>query len=222
MVRLTRSPLLAQLALLALLPVSVLSIGHVPCVAYSKASTFSFPLVASGKAATILTSADDWPGVNQIAITNFASDVGKVTGHIPTVKNVTATSLSKSAAPLIIVGTLDKSSLINSLSNSSSIIANITSTLRGQWESYTALPITLPNVGQAYVLIGSDKRGTIYGLYELSEQVSNSVFFFFDSVDTRSHYSHVLDWSLTVVVVGRRSCSKTQQSLPLLMLPWTS
>lgn len=162
---------IALLLLLAALPDSVLGIGHVPCVGFSKASTFTFPLVANGKAATILTSVDDWPGVNQVAATNFATDVGKVTGQRPRVKNVTATAIPKSAGSLIIVGTLEKSSLVNSLSNSSTILANITSTLRGQWESYTAMSLTLPNVGEVYVVIGSDKQGTIYGLYELSEQV---------------------------------------------------
>lgn len=195
---------IAFILLLAALPTSVLGIGHVPCVGFSKASTFTFPLVANGKAATILTSADDWPGVNQVAATNFATDVGKVTGQTPSVKNVTATAISKSAGPLIIVGTLDKSSLISSLSNSSTILANITSTLRGQWESYTAMSLTLPNVGEVYVVIGSDKRGTIYGLYELSEQVrAHFLVALYRFFNHHALHRNFLDRCLAVVLVGR-------------------
>lgn len=162
---------LLSLFLLQALP-SALGIGHAPCVSTSKASNFTFPLVSNGKAATILISPDEWPGVGQLAVESFSSDIGKVTGHNLLVRNSSATALSKNAGPLVIVGTVDHSSLINALSNSSSVIANVTSTLRGQWESYSAFAISLPNVGQAYVVIGSDKRGTIYGLYELSEQVT--------------------------------------------------
>lgn len=163
MTRFRASQLLRSLVLVV---TPVLGIGHAPCVSFSKSSSFSFPLVSSGAPAAILTSADEWAGVNQIAVPNFAADVGKVTGHTLVHRNVT-----KGSTGTIIVGTLDKSSLINSLSNSSSILANVTATLRGQWEAYTAMPLSLPGIGEAYVIIGSDKRGTMYGLYELSEQV---------------------------------------------------
>lgn len=157
---------------------TVQAIGHAPCVAFSKTANFTFPLVAAGQAATILVSPDEWPGVQQLALESFASDIQKVTGKSVTVRNATfsnLSSLTSKGGPVFIVGTLGHSSLIDSITNTSVTLQSVSSTLKGQWEAYSAQTVSLPGVpgGQAYVVVGSDKRGTIYALYELSEQVCN-------------------------------------------------
>lgn len=162
-----------SLLLLQTASYTVEAIGHAPCVAFSKSSNFTFPLVASGQAATILVSPDEWPGVQQLALQSFATDLQKVTGKTVAVKNATYSNLSSlsKTGPVFIVGTLGHSSLIDSISNSTLALRTATNSLRGQWGSYSAQVVSLPGASQAYALIGSDKRGTIYGLYELSEQV---------------------------------------------------
>jgi hypothetical protein len=50
------------------------------------------------------------------------------------------------------------------------------SSIRGQWESFLSRRVEnpLPGVSSAYVIIGADKRGTIYALYDHSEQFGKS------------------------------------------------
>ena len=38
----------------------------------------------------------------------------------------------------------------------------------------TTLSNPLPGVDEALVILGSDRRGTVYGIYELSEQIGVS------------------------------------------------
>ena len=47
-----------------------------------------------------------------------------------------------------------------------------TSSIEGKWEAFLTKVVKnpLPGVSSAYVIIGSDKRGTIFALYDHSEQ----------------------------------------------------
>lgn len=42
-------------------------------------------------------------------------------------------------------------------------------------------------VDQALVIAGSDKRGTIYGLYDISEQIGVSPWYYWADVPPKSH-----------------------------------
>lgn len=146
------------------------AIGQDTCVSF-KDSSSSFSIVSNGKSAPLLLSADDWPGV-QRAASDFAADIQRVTGVKPVASNVSSTSnvptLAKSSSP-IIIGTLGKSSLIDAVINATKLDV---STILNQWEAFMAREVAnpLPGVKSAYVIIGADKRGTIYGLYDHSEQ----------------------------------------------------
>lgn len=147
------------------------AIGQDTCVTFeSSASTFK--IASNGGAAPILLSADEWPGVQRTA-TDFAFDIQRVTGIKPPVANVTAASSSVAAAarsqPPIIVGTLGKSSLIDQVVNNTKLDV---SSIQGQWESFIAQEVAnpFPGVKSAYIIIGSDKRGTIFAMYDHSEQ----------------------------------------------------
>jgi hypothetical protein len=74
---------------------------------------------------------------------------------------------------IIIVGTNGKSSALDELSRSGKIdLAQIS----GKWESFLiqVVPPPLHGISQALVIAGSDKRGTIYGISDLSEQIGVS------------------------------------------------
>ncbi len=45
----------------------------------------------------------------------------------------------------------------------------------------------LPGVDQALVICGSDKRGTIYGIYEISEQIGVSPWYWWADVPATHH-----------------------------------
>ncbi|GLB44507.1 putative glycosyl hydrolase family 115 [Lyophyllum shimeji] len=169
------------------------AIGEDSCVAFTSGAS-TLPVVSKGKASPILLSADDWPGV-QLAASNFAADIQRVTGFKPTVSNFTTTSnastpTSAAAKPSfstpIIVGTLGKSSLISQIVNATQLDV---SSIQDKWEAFLAREVKnpLPGVDSAYVIIGADKRGTIFALYDHSEQFGVSPWYWWADVPTTKH-----------------------------------
>ncbi|KAI0758924.1 hypothetical protein C8Q74DRAFT_1300824 [Fomes fomentarius] len=173
--------------LLVAFATSVLAIGQDTCVHF-KSSSSSFTVVNRGKAASILLSPDEWPGV-QRAASDFAADIQQVTGVKPTLRNITSiatSSLSSLGSSFIIVGTLGKSSLIDEIVNRTKLDV---SSIQGKWEAFIAKEVAnpLPGVKSAYVVIGSDKRGTIFALYDHSEQFDSHPYGRFADVPTTKH-----------------------------------
>ena len=173
-----RRATLAALGLLSL-AASVLAIGQDTCVTF-KSSPSTFTVVSSGKAAPILLSPDEWPGVQRAAF-DFASDIESVTGVKPELANLTVSvaasvtnSTSFGSLTPIIVGTLGKSELIAEVVNRTKLDV---SSIEGRWEAFMAKEVKdpFPGVSSAYVVIGADKRGTIFALYDHSEQFGMSV-----------------------------------------------
>src|SRR5262249_3582214 len=58
--------------------------------------------------------------------------------------------------------------------------------LRGKWEAFvrTVVDNPLPGVDRALVIAGSDKRGTIYGIYDLSSEIGGSPWYWWADVPT--------------------------------------
>jgi Glycosyl hydrolase family 115 len=88
---------------------------------------------------------------------------------------------SSQSKTVIIAGTVGKSDVINSLISSGKLDV---SAIQGNWESFISQVIKspLPGVDQALVIAGSDMRGTIYGLYDVSEQIGVSPWWWFADV----------------------------------------
>ncbi|KAI0791027.1 hypothetical protein C8Q75DRAFT_890923 [Abortiporus biennis] len=162
--------------------VDIHAIGQASCVDFASSSGATFPIVSNGKATPILLSADEWPGV-QRAANDFAADIQRVTGVKPTLSNVTTSAKLSNA---VVVGTLGKSSLIDQIVNNTKLDV---SSIQGQWEAFVAkqVPNPLPGVSSAYVIIGADKRGTIFGLYDHSEQFGVSPWYWWADVPTTKH-----------------------------------
>lgn len=152
------------------------AIGQITCVYFNQSSSHSsssFSIVSDGQAAPVFLSSDDWGGV-QIASQSFVNDIQKVTGATPSIANATSSSFLNSTnssvtIPPIIIGTLGQSSLVSAIVNHTNMDI---SSIDGQWEAFMTMVVDnpLPGLSQAYVMIGSDKRGTIYALYDHSEQ----------------------------------------------------
>lgn len=142
----------------------------------AKKTTGSFPLVAGGRAATLYASETDWPGVLR-TVRDMQADVQRVTGQEPTF----LTDAPQGAQPVVLVGTLGHSPLIDKLVQTGKLdVAN----LAGRWETFVVQAVAdpLPGVKQALVVAGSDKRGTIYGLYDLSQQMGVSPWYWWADV----------------------------------------
>lgn len=76
-------------------------------------------------------------------------------------------------AEIVLVGTLGKSPLIDTrVADQKFEVYNIV----GKWEAslIPIVPNPFPNVAAALVIIGSDKRGTIFGIFDLSEEIGVS------------------------------------------------
>ena len=135
------------------------------------ATSKSFKIVANSAAAQIIVDPSDWKGVIRAA-NDLGDDVHKVSGVYAKVK--------ESAAPetgSIIVGTIGKSKLIDQLISDKKI--NV-SDIKGQWESFV-----IQTVDNNLVIAGSDKRGTIYGIYDISEKIGVSPWYFWADVPAR-------------------------------------
>lgn len=118
----------------------------------------------------------------QRAAADLALDFGRVTGHNGTLLNLTGSTLPSAHPSLILIGTVS-SPLISSLITSNKL--NV-SAIQGQWESFQTQLVSnpAPGVEQALVIVGADKRGAIYGVYDLSVQMGVSPWYFWADVPT--------------------------------------
>jgi hypothetical protein len=131
---------------------------------------------ADGSVVPVFVDAADLAGVRRAAA-DLATDIGRVTGTAATVVNDRA----KLPERIILIGALGHSPLIDSLAASGKLdVADI----RGRWEAFTLQTIMnpLPGVKEALVIVGSDKRGTIYGVYDLSRTIGVSPWYWWADV----------------------------------------
>lgn len=135
-----------------------------------------FRLAEGKKIAPMMVSSDDYQGVVR-AFKDLQDDIRKVTGNLPAFYQ----DRWPSSKYVIIAGTIDKSWIIKKLSREGKINVD---TVRGKWESFLIQTVLnpYPGIKQALVIIGSDKRGTIYGIYELSEQIGVSPWYWWADV----------------------------------------
>jgi len=135
-----------------------------------------FKLFSDAAAADILIDSNDFPSVIR-AVDDLQDDIYKVTDARPAVK----TRDSRLTSHVIIVGSVDKSKFIKQLADTGKIDV---SGIKGKWESFLIKTVDnpLPGVEQALVIAGSDKRGTIFGIYELSEQIGVSPWYWWADV----------------------------------------
>lgn len=136
----------------------------------------SFPLVDRG-AAPLYVSDDDHPGVAR-AVDDLRDDVTSVTRKEPDVVHADAPT-SKAGANIVVVGTLGRSPLVDALADAGKIDAQY---LKGKWETSIQQVVEnpYPGVAKALVIAGSDQRGTIYGIYDVSRGIGVSPWSFWN------------------------------------------
>ncbi|PIF60095.1 glycosyl hydrolase 115 family protein [Flavobacterium sp. 2] len=153
----------------------------------NKGSTKNFPLVSKGKTASILVSKNDFSGVLKVA-GHLENDIFQVSNLHPKRIN----TIFEAQNFVVIIGTIGKSEIIDQLAKEGKIDAN---QLRGKWEKFTTQVVENPFKGikKALVIAGSDKRGTIYGIYDLSNQIGVSPWYYWADVPIKKHSElHVL------------------------------
>lgn len=138
-----------------------------------------FALATGSKPVPLFVSAQDYEGVVR-AVRDLRADVGRVTGMEP----VVATDAAGLRGPVVVVGTIGKSPVIDALIRGGKLdVTGVT----GNWESYVRQVVSnpMPGVPQALVIAGSDKRGTIYGVYDLSSHIGVSPWYWWADVPAR-------------------------------------
>ena len=103
----------------------------------------------------------------QRAAASLATDFEQVTGTRP----------ASSDNPKILIGTVGTNKQID-LWVKQGLLPN----LKGKTEKYI-----IKTIGEQLVIAGSDKRGTVYGIYELSRQIGVSPWYFWADVPIEKH-----------------------------------
>ncbi|WP_237313381.1 glycosyl hydrolase 115 family protein [Streptomyces sp. AMCC400023] len=129
------------------------------------------PGVFSLVGAPVVVSPEDHPGVVRVA-GDLRDDIERVTGVRPG---------SEVAREVVLVGTIGRSPLIDGLIDAGKLDVD---GVRGKWETslQTVVERPMPGVRRAFVIAGSDPRGTIFGAYDVSYGLGVSPWYWWDDV----------------------------------------
>ena len=163
---------LAFIVLVALLKVSSQNIIS------EKNTPGSFSIVSISTATPILVDEKDHSVVHKAA-GFLQTDIEMLTGQKPLL-----VSVSSVPGNLIIIGSLDKSEIINRLVKEKKLNVD---KIKGQWEGYQMQVVREPmkGVNAALVITGSDRRGTAFGIFELSRQMGVSPWYWWADVPVK-------------------------------------
>lgn len=155
-------PLLSLAA--AFIVISANAIDH-PKATLPLVSSERFTLVEDGQPVSIVVSRTEDKAILRAA-DNLVLDFERVTGNKPALSDI------PQSARVIIIGSLD-SPLVNQMVQRGKFDP---SQLKGCREKYIIETIERPldGVDEALVIVGSDRRGAVYGIYEISEQIGVS------------------------------------------------
>jgi hypothetical protein len=140
-----------------------------------------FPLVADGVAAPIVVSGADYPGVVRVA-GDLRGDIARVTDVRPAL----ARDIASAGRDVVLVGTVGRSPVIDALVASGKLDV---SSIKGKWETSLQQVVEqpAPGVRRAFVIAGSDQRGTIFGAYDVSKRIGISPWTWWDDVNPTHH-----------------------------------
>lgn len=150
--------------------------------AMASVSPEQFCIAKDGRAATIIVDENDWKGVIRAA-NDLGDDIRKVTGVsgvVPLMDNgslgPTGSLTLQEGTNAILVGTIGKSRIIDRLIKQKKL--NVKK-IKGHWEAYVIDVVDCSSTdgglqGKNLVIAGNDKRGTIYGIYEISRRIGVS------------------------------------------------
>ena len=142
-------------------------------ISFDELSADRFTLIENGKPVQILADEADKSGV-QIALKALQKDFKAVAGQEAQI------IYEPGQGKPVIVGTID-SKYISQIIKAKKIDKK---QLQGKREKYimTVVSNPLKGIDEALVIAGSDMRGAIYGIYELSEQIGVSPWYYWADV----------------------------------------
>lgn len=139
-------------------------------------SSHSFPLFSADKVCTIHVAEQDFAGVKRVAV-QLQADIERTSGKRPPIN----TLLDKTSSTGVIIGTIGHNSTIDKLIAEKHIdVSQIT----GKRESFIIQVVPVKDAKQL-IIAGSDKRGTIYGMYHLAEELGISPWYWWADVPVK-------------------------------------
>ncbi|MBQ3657984.1 MAG: glycosyl hydrolase 115 family protein [Bacteroidales bacterium] len=121
---------------------------------------------------SLIYSDEDFEGV-KIAVKNLQNDFFEVTGKKPDLNN-------QNAETQIIIGTIGKTKMLDAvLENTKTDISEI----QGKWEAGMIKKLDEKTI----LILGSDKRGTIFAVYDLSRNIGVSPWKYWADVPAQKH-----------------------------------
>lgn len=140
-----------------------------------------FSLQGRDKSAVLYYDHADFVVVKKVSEL-FVEDVQKVTGK----RLVYGSDKELLTGDCLIVGTLGHNQIIDQLIADGRMDV---SSLKGRWESYQIALVKNPvhGVGQALVIVGSDRRGTAYGLLSISRAIGVSPWYWWADAPIVKH-----------------------------------
>ncbi|MFG6462573.1 glycosyl hydrolase family 8 [Roseateles sp. DXS20W] len=128
----------------------------------------SLALVRAGQPAAVVVEAGADPALQHVG-RSFAGDLGRVAGRPAPL----LAQLPRVARDVVVIGELGRSPLIDALQKSGKLRLD---GLQGRWEAYRQVVVDKPFVGveRALVIVGSDRRGAVFGAYDVSARMGVS------------------------------------------------
>jgi Glycosyl hydrolase family 115/Gylcosyl hydrolase family 115 C-terminal domain len=129
--------------------------------------------------AVIYVDEKDFPLVKRSAAL-LQQDIEMVTGKKPGLVN----AIPVTAKNIIIVGSIEKSAVVRELVKQKKINEG---KIENRWEAYQLQTVTSPFTGieNALVITGSDRRGMAFGVFELSQQIGVSPWYWWADVPVK-------------------------------------
>lgn len=152
----------------------------------------AFKISANKTASPIVVDTKDFPRIIRAA-SDLQEDIKRVSDLYPQ-HDTNGKFLTND---VILAGTMGKSRFIDELIKSKKISVK---KIKGHWEAYQIQVVENPfansngdfdkelkSIKRALVITGSDKRGTIYGLYDISQQIGVSPWYWWADVPVHKH-----------------------------------
>lgn len=126
-------------------------------------------IIASGERVCSIYVDPNAAEVCRIAAADLAEDIERIGGRKPRL----VSGSERPSGPCILIGTFNTGGLIDRLADAGLIDAF---DVRGKWETFAVQVVNhpLPEVERALVIAGSDRRGTAFGVYDLSQRLGVS------------------------------------------------
>lgn len=157
------------------------------------AAPSAITLIEKGVPANILIDGGADSAVDRVA-RSFASDLNRVSGRQPVMMTDRPATASRT---LVVIGVLGQSALIDRLIADKRIDGG---GLAGEWEAYRQFIVDqpFPGIGRALVIVGSDRRGAVFGAYDVSQRMGVSPWHWFADVPVQRRFDLALTVDSTV------------------------